>query len=722
MPRSPVVVSVGLLIASAAACSDAAPPGPSPSGGQTTTTESAIAAEAAPTPPPAMGWNSFDVLSSSRAGYGQTWLNEAHIEGASDAMQQLIQSAGYAYINIDSGWSTDYAWTTNSFDAYGVPMPDPERFPDGIVGVANYVHAKGQKLGLYAVVGLPGAVYSANYPIEGTSCHAQDIALQPLTNVPNGWYGQWEIDWSNPCSQAYYDSQANRYASWGVDLLKVDGTTAQNGPDIAAWQAALDQTGRSMWLTVSAWPVPLSLGPAIRQDGQSVRIDTDVDCYCTTISSWTSSVDQRWADLPSWLPYLGPGHYPDMDSMPISNDTGNGIQDGLSDVERQSVMSFWSIASAPLWVGGDIYFMDSTARAILTNPEVIAIDQSAVIPQQVASGTAPVWMKTLPDGTIAVGVFNLGSSTTSIQVSFSSLGFSGDADVRDVVARTDLGTFTDAWTAQNVPAHGSRLLELTRQPAIAGYTFCSSEYASCTLGGTTDVAFGAEGSYVFRSGLTGTIACDVATFGSDPAYGSRKGCYTRPHAGGGPASFTACASEGQTCSPDGDVDVAFGAVGSFRYRTGVVSSFACSNDTFGSDPAYGWTKGCYTRPSGGGVAFEAEAATLSGAAAVTSCSSCAGGKKVGYIGNGSGNTVTFPQVDVSWGGSHTLVVHGVSADARTFSVTVNGGAAISVPVQSGSWSTPTTAGITVPLQAGINSITFGNGGAYAPDLDRIVVW
>lgn len=84
--------------------------------------------------------------------------------------------------------------------------------------------------------------------------------------------------------------------------------------------------------------------------------------------------------------------------------------------------------------------------------------------------------------------------------------------------------------------------------------------------------------------------------------------------------------------------------------------------------------------------------------------------------------MTFPQVDVSWSGAHTIVVHGVSADPRSFSVSVNSGASISVPVQSGSWSTPTTVSITVPLEAGINSIAFGNDDAYAPDLDRIVVW
>ena len=679
---------------------------------------------------PLLGWNSFDVMATSRAGYGQTWLNEGNLRNASDAMQQKLQSAGYIYINVDSGWSSTYAWTSSPYDANGVPIPDPQRFPHGISGLADYVHQKGQKLGLYEIVGLDGNAYNGNYPIEGTSCHTQDIIRRPPALVPNGWNYEYEIDWSNPCAQAFYNSRARRYASWGVDLLKVDGTTADNGPDIKAWQTALDQAGRTMWLTVSAWPVPLSLGAEIRGAGNGVRIDTDVDCYCDTISSWTASVKTRWDDLPSWLPFVGRGHFPDLDSMPINNNAGSGVQDGINDTERQSVMTFWSMASSPLWSGGDIWFMDATAQAILTNPEVIAVDQAAVMPTQLAGGTLQIWKKPLPDGTTAVAVYNLGSAAASITVELAGLGMTGDANVRDLVGRSDLGTFTGNWTASNVPSHGSRLVKLTSLPGdgIAGYTYCSAEYQNCALGGAMDVAYGAQGSYVYESGLSGTIYCGTETFGSDPAYGATKSCYMRPHGGGGPPGFVYCASEFQSCAPSGVVDVAYGAVGSFVYRTGVTGSISCTVASFGSDPAYGWTKGCYVRPSGGGsgsgsgVAYEAEAASLGGAARVTACSGCAGGSKVGNIGNGAANRVSFPQVDVASTGNHQLIIHGASADLRRFTVSVNGGAPIVVALQTAGWTAPATATITVPLNRGINRIAIGNDSEYAPDLDRIVVW
>src|SRR5205814_38424 len=106
--------------------------------------------------------------------------------------------------------------------------------------------------------------------------------------------------------------------------------------------------GRPIYFTVSAWPVPLSIAGQVAPYGNGVRVDTDVECYCTTIASWTSSVNKRWNDLPSWLPYVKPGSWPDLDSMPIGNNAGSGIQDGLTNDERVSTMVFWSMASAPL--------------------------------------------------------------------------------------------------------------------------------------------------------------------------------------------------------------------------------------------------------------------------------------------------------------------------------------------------------------------------------------
>jgi hypothetical protein len=408
---------------------------------------------------PFMGWSSWSVESSSRAGYGTHWLNEGNIKNAADALSSKLSSAGYRNLNIDAGWNFDYDWNFHT-DANGIPNADKDRFPSGMQSLSDYVHGKDLKLGLYGAAGLEKEVYDKNAPILGTDCHAQDIAVKPLTPT-NKWGGSWKIDYSNPCAQEYIDSIVARYASWGIDFIKIDGVTKDNVADIKAWSTAIDHSGRSMWLSASAWPVDLEAGDGLRPYANGVRVDTDIECYCETTSTWTSSVDDRFADLPKWLPKLSaPGYLGDLDSMPINNNTGSGLQDGINDTERQTVMTFWSMASSPLYVGGDIYFLDDKAKAILTNPEVIAVDQAAVLPKQIRSGDTQVWTKKT-GGATYLAVYNLGSTATDITVDLKDLGIKRPQHLRDVVARKDLGTAKGSWTATAVPAHGSRLIKLS---------------------------------------------------------------------------------------------------------------------------------------------------------------------------------------------------------------------------------------------------------------------
>jgi hypothetical protein len=216
-----------------------------------------------------------------------------------------------------------------------------------------------------------------------------------------------------------------------------------------------------MWLTASAWPIPREAGEGLQPWANSVRVNTDVECYCNTVSTWTSSVDNRWEDLPKWLDVVRPNYWPDLDSMPINNNTGRGIQDGITDIERQSVMTFWSMASSPLYVGGDLANIDKKAVSILTNREVIAVDQAGVIPAQVAGGTLQIWKKRLPDGRLAVAVYNLGDTAADITVPWQQLDVRGNKRIRDLVARKDVGKSNKSWTAKGVPAHGSRLITLS---------------------------------------------------------------------------------------------------------------------------------------------------------------------------------------------------------------------------------------------------------------------
>ena len=412
---------------------------------------------------PYMGWSSWSLEATTLGGYGKNWLNEANVKRMSDYMYSTgLQAAGYTYINIDAGWWSDYSWNPG-FDAYGRPVANSSRFPDGISGMASYVHGKGQKLGVYFVSGLDVNVYNANSPIYGTKYHARDIAVKPLTKT-NGWKGAYAIDWSHPAAQAYIDSIANQFAAWGVDFVKIDGvtpnkvipaSTTDNRGDVKAWSTALKNCGRPIWYTIS-WSLDHKYAGLWKQYANGIRIDTDVESYSDTLVTWGNSVDDRFSDLPEWLDDIGNGAWADLDSLNIGS--GQSI-DGISDTERQSCMTLWAIASSPLYMGDDLGKLDAYGKSLLTNPEVIAVNQSALIPAQIVSGNNQVWTSKNPDGSYNVALFNLGNSTSVTTVNWKDLGFSGSKKVRDLWSRTDLGGYTDKFSAKLAP-HGSRFIKV----------------------------------------------------------------------------------------------------------------------------------------------------------------------------------------------------------------------------------------------------------------------
>ena len=244
--------------------------------------------------------------------------------------------------------------------------------------------------------------------------------MQPLTKT-NSWMTNWAINWSNPCAQAYINSIANQFASWGVDFLKLDGitpTTFRNiGPsatdgrgDVKAWSQALIQTGRPIWLTIS-WSIRHDFASYWKQYANGIRVDTDVECYCNTIVTWDHSVKARFKDLTLWAGDIGPGTWADMDSV----DVGVGAMDGITNDERQTVMTFWAAESAPLYSGDDLTKLDSFGLSLLTNTEVIAVDQAARPARPVSTSTSQqVWAAHNPDGSVTVALFNLGSSTATV--------------------------------------------------------------------------------------------------------------------------------------------------------------------------------------------------------------------------------------------------------------------------------------------------------------------
>ncbi|HEX4207845.1 MAG TPA: carbohydrate-binding protein [Ktedonobacteraceae bacterium] len=448
---------------------------------------------------PYMGWSSWSLESTNYPGYNTRWLTEANVKAQADVVHQKLQSHGYQYINIDAGWWMDYNWNA-TFDAYGRPAPYTGRFPDGIAAVARYVHHEGLKLGIYYGAGMDFAVYNNNYPIYGTSCHAQDIAVQPLRKT-NGWTGAYAIDYSKPCAQAYINSIANEFASWGVDFMKLDGVTpgsginntsiSDNRSDVKAWSQALKQTRRPIQLTIS-WSLDHNYANYWQRYANGWRIDTDVECYCNTLVTWNNSVKQRFTDVVPWINDAKPGGWNNLDSL----DVGSGNMDGISNDERQTYMTLWAIESAPLYSGDDLTKLDSYGLSLLTNDEVIAVDQAGHPARPVVqSSNQQVWYAKNRDGSYTVALFNLDSSQNTVTANWRDLGFTGSASVRDLWQHSNLGQYTNSFSA-SLPAHGSRLLTVrpkhpgsrpvppTHNPGNTSY---EAESPANTLGGNAQV-------------------------------------------------------------------------------------------------------------------------------------------------------------------------------------------------------------------------------------------
>ena len=399
---------------------------------------------------PQMGWSSWSALRHD--------VSETKIQAEAAAMNSSgLETAGYKFINIDDGWYLD---GTTNVDSYGRWVVDSSKFPGGMAALANYVHALGLKFGIYLTPGIPVEAYKNNSPIEGTAFHARDIVsdtthYEKQYTWPSSMYF---IDYAkNPAAaQAYVDSWARQLASWGVDYLKFDGVGTPDSGDVVAWRKALDASGRTIHLGLSN-SLDYNNGNLWRQNANSWRVEGDIECYCSTLTNW-SQIARRFSDLPRWGRFAGPGGWNDPDSVEV----GNGSHTGLTAEERRTQLTLWAASAAPLLLGADLTSLDTGDLALLTNNEVIAIDQAGNPAKPVSQASQQqVWYAyNQADGTYTVALFNLGGSEATVKADWSALGFSGTAHVHDAWSKGAVGNFTDSFSA-SVPSHGSRLLKVT---------------------------------------------------------------------------------------------------------------------------------------------------------------------------------------------------------------------------------------------------------------------
>ncbi len=358
---------------------------------------------------PPMGWNTWNKFACN--------VSDELVRGMADAVVKSgMKDAGYQYVVIDDCWQV-------SRDPNANIVVDPQRFPHGMKAVADYVHSLGLKFGIYS-----------------------DAGSKTCAGRPGG------------LGHEYQD--ALMYASWGVDYLKYDwcNTTTQDAKaSYANIRHALDATGRPIVLSICEWgkAQPWLWGEEV--GGNLWRTTGDIQDRWGGKEKWkdgsccSNGVMAILDEQVGLQSYAGPGHWNDPDMLEV----GNG---GMTTTEYRSHFSLWAILAAPLIAGNDLRNMPPEIHDILTNKEVIAVNQDPLGREGRRvwkDGDLEVWGKQLQDGSRAVVLLNRGSSSQEITVTWEQIGYPAhlSAAVRDLWAHKDLGKYTGKFSAP-VESHG----------------------------------------------------------------------------------------------------------------------------------------------------------------------------------------------------------------------------------------------------------------------------
>jgi alpha-galactosidase len=647
-------------------------------GAVTTTLATVVAVQlATPTPAlaldnglartPPMGFNNWN-STNCRADF-----NETMIKGIADLfVSRGLRDAGYQYVNIDDCWALPQR------NAQGNLVPDPARFPNGIKALADYIHSKGLKFGLYTSAGTK-TCNTAGFP---------------------GGLGHEQQD-------------ANLFASFGADYLKYDNCNNQ-GVDAqqryTAMRDALGNTGRPITYSITEWG--RTGPPKVWEWGKDVgnlwRTTGDIsDNFNSMISK-----AQFNRTLPQWA---GPGHWNDPDMLEI----GNG---GMTAAEYRTHFSLWAIMAAPLLIGTDLRKASEDTFTILKNADVIAVDQDPLGRQGTVisnSGGLVVYGKVLANGDRAVALSNETTSTATIGTTATAVGLGGTASytLKDLWSKATSST-TGAISA-SVPGHSTVLYRVSRDAAQTRY-----EAENGTFQGTVDSNW---------DGFSGT-----GFVNSTNAVGSFVQ-WTVNATADGPATLVVDYANGTTANRPMDVFVngtlaaqalPFPPTGAFSLWN---TSFLTANLRAGSNTI----RAVSTTANGGpnldyldvvtGVVplnqYEAEGATISQGVVESNHPGFTGSGFVNYD-NVVGSFVDFT-VNVTQSGPTALRIRFANGTTvnRPMDITVNGAMAASVSFPgTGDWANWVTVTTTVNLGAGDNTIrataTTANGG---PNLDNILV-
>lgn len=382
---------------------------------------------------PAMGWNSWNV-----------WGGKVTAENVKQSAAAMLSSGlidhGWTYINIDDAWQGKRG---GSFDG----IQGNEKFPD-MKGLCDAIHDKGLKVGIYST---PWVTSYATY--IGGSSENQEGTWTPPTIPKRGNVNKKILPWAIG-KYSFAKADAGQWGAWGIDYLKYDWNPNEV-PETQEMYDALRASGRDIILSLSN-NTPYGNIPALSKIANSWRTTGDIRDTWVSLSRIGFSQDR-------WAAYASPGHWNDPDMLVVGNvGWGNPRPNQLTPDEQYTHITLWCLLSSPLLIGCDMAKLDVFTLNLLTNDEVLAIDQDPLGRQATslsADGSIRIYIKPMEDGSKAVGVFNLGSKDSTVTVRLSTLNLLGAQTVRDVWRQRDIGQFEEQFQTIVAP-HGAEMYRI----------------------------------------------------------------------------------------------------------------------------------------------------------------------------------------------------------------------------------------------------------------------
>lgn len=415
---------------------------------------------------PPLGWNSWDC-------YGPA-VNEVQLLGNARYMAKHLKAHGWQYVVCDIQWYEPEAgqrhWEYNRFaelcmDGFGRLIPAENRFPSAANGagfkpIADQIHALGLKFGIHIMRGVPRLAVHRALPVKGTNVTCRDIAhANSICAWNTDMYG---VDADRDGAQAYYDAIFELYASWGVDYVKVDDICNVKITPLEPYSArreiemirrAIDRCGRDMVLSLSPGPAVLEEAWHLAKNANMWRITDDF------WDNWDSLKEMFWR-CERWQAHVKPGQFPDCDMLPLGHITiaadGIGHNTNLTHAEQITMMTLWGIFRSPLIMGGEMRDNDAFTLSLLTNDELLNLNQNGTTPLQLfRDETKAAWLNFV-GSTPYIALFNLTEKHAVVSAELSEFT---DKTHAEEIWSGEKTAFTKTLSAKIEP-HGAKLYKL----------------------------------------------------------------------------------------------------------------------------------------------------------------------------------------------------------------------------------------------------------------------